>query len=158
MSTLIIRDMTIDDLPRVFEIGVKEFSVLDEIYHQYWSLTSLVDYLVKEKELCLVAELDGSVIGFVLGRKRFSEWQSDIGHLEWIAVVKEHQSKGFGSELCNTIQERFRKAGITKILADVRRNNLASERMFRRLGFQEQFSVIWFVKELKHNPPRVQNS
>lgn len=140
--------MTIDDLPRVFEIGVKEFSVLDEIYHQYWTLTSLVDYLVKEKGLCLVAELDGAVVGFVLGRRRFSEWQSDLGHLEWIAVAKEHQSKGFGGQLCNAILERFKKAGVAKILADVRHNNSVSERMFRTLGFQEQFSVHWFMKEL----------
>ena len=148
MSTLKIRDMVIGDIPRVFEIGVKEFSVLDEIYHQYWSLTELVDYLVNEKGLCLVAELDGTVVGFALGRRRFSEWQSELGHLEWIAVIREHQSRGVGTELCKVMLERFKGAGVKRVLADIRCNNMASETVFRRLGFEEMFSVIWFVKEL----------
>lgn len=147
MSSVKIRNMSIEDLPTVFKIGVNEFN-MTKIYHQFWNLIELATHLEKEKELCIIAELDGHVVGFALGRERYSSWERDLGYLEWIAVSKEYQNKGIGSALCNEMIKRFKKLGVKKILADVETKQFISKNLLEKFSFKEIFCVDWFIKEI----------
>jgi len=142
-----VRDMTVEDLPNVFNIGVREFDI-SKIYHQYWSLTELTSHFERDRELCIVAETDGEVIGFALGHKRFSAWEENLGYLEWIAVSKEYQRRGVASMLCEEVLKRFKAMGIKRILADVVvEEDQASKKLLEKFSFKELFSVIWFIRE-----------
>jgi ribosomal protein S18 acetylase RimI-like enzyme len=141
-----IRDMKVEDLPVVFKIGAEEFD-MTRIYHQYWNLMELISHFEKDKELCVVAELDGRVIGFALGHKKFSMWENDLGYFEWLAVSKEHQRKGIGSALCEEMLKRFHKMGVKRILADVKAKENGSKKLLEKFSFKKLFSVDWFIKE-----------
>jgi len=145
MPETAIRDMIVDDLPRVFRIGAEEFD-MTSIYHQYWNMTELVTHFERDKELCVVAEIEGHVIGFALGHKRFSVWDSNLGHLEWLAVSREYQRKGIGTALCREMIARLEKMGVKRILADTRSRNVSQE-LLEKLSFKKIFSVDWFIKE-----------
>jgi len=125
---------------------------MTKIYHQYWNLMELSGHFEKDKELCIVAELDGRVVGFALGHKRFSIWESDLGYFEWLAVSKEHQRKGIGSALCEEMLRRFKGMGVKRILADVRAEENAPGKLLEKFSFKKLFSVNWFIKEIDKKP------
>lgn len=147
MSSIKIRNMTVEDLPTVFKIGVNEFD-MTKIYHQHWNLTELSTHLEKEKDFCIVAELDGHVVGFALGQERYSIWEKDLGYLEWIAVAKEYQNKGIGNALCDEMIKRFNKLGVKRILADVKTEEIISRHLLEKFSFKKLFCVDWFIKEI----------
>jgi len=140
--------MVVEDFPTVFKIGVEEFDIT-RIYHQYWNLVELSGNFERDKELCIVAELDERIVGFALGHKRFSIWRSDLGYLEWLAVSKEYQRKGIGSALCEEMLRRFERMGIKRILADARAEGNAPRRLLEKFSFKKLFSVNWFIKEIQ---------
>jgi len=145
MPEIKVRDMKVEDLPIVFELGAYEFD-MKSIYHQYWNLIELVNHFEKERELCIVAESDRHIIGFALGHKGFSIWDSKLGHFEWIAVSRKYQRKGIGTALCKEVIIRFEKMGIKRILADTRSRNI-SQKLLKKLSFKKIFSVDWFLRE-----------
>jgi len=147
MSSVKIRNMSIEDVPLVFKIGVNEFD-MTKIYHQYWNLTELATHFENEKDLCIVAQLDERVVGFALGRERYSRWKDNVGYLEWVAVAKEYRNKGIGSALCDEMIKRFKKLGVEKILADVETSQSFSKNLLNRFSFKKIFCVNWYAKEI----------
>ena len=138
--------MEVEDLPAVFKIGVEEFD-MTTLYHQSWSVKELSSIFEEDKELCIVAELDGNIIGLALGHKRYSTWENSLGYFEWIAVSKEHQRKGVGSALCEEMLKRFSQMGIKRIIVDIEDKRTASKRLFEKSSFKKLFSVSWYIKE-----------
>ncbi len=141
-----IRDMMVEDLSQVFNLGIKELD-MSKIYHQFWNLRELVSIFESDKELCIVAESNRNIVGFALGRKRFSMWNEDSGYFEWIVVSKDYQRKGLGSALCEEMLRRFNKHGVKRVIADVEGANV-SKILLEGFSFKKIFSVDWFVKEM----------
>lgn len=146
MQEIRVRDMVVGDFPAVFEMGKREFD-MTQFYHQYWNLSELSKHLEHDGELSIVAELGGRVVGFALGHRRFSMWESDLGHFEWIAVSRKHQRKGVGSLLCREMLKRFHRMRVTRVLTDIRGENIASTKLFEKFSFRKTFSVDWLLKE-----------
>lgn len=147
MHEIRIRDMAVEDIPIVFKMGIEELD-MSKIYHQYWSLSELSTHFEKEKGLSIVAETDERVIGFALGHKTFSSWESDLGHLEWIVVSKEYQRRGVASMLCKEMLRRFQSMGIKRILVDtLTEGEQNMKKLLEKFSFKELFSVTWFIKE-----------
>ena len=142
-----IRRMEVNDLPRVWELGVEEFD-MTKLYHQYWTLAELVHAMVNDADFCIVAEEKDEIVGFAIGHRKFSAWREDLSIIEWCAVEKKHQKRGIGTKLCRELIERFRKTGARGVIADVKADNEASAKLLRKLLFKKRFTVDWLIRKL----------
>src|SRR5579859_1133776 len=98
-----IREMELRDVAEVFELGQKLFTA-DEWPSLYrsWDDHELAQLFSHEAETCLVAEADGRVVGFALGRvmeKPRSAWR--YGWLLWLGVEKRFKRAGVATRLVN---------------------------------------------------------
>jgi L-amino acid N-acyltransferase YncA len=114
----------------------------------------------------VVAEVDGSVIGFAYGsahRERAAyRWSVETT----VYVAKDAQGKGVGRELYGELLPRLEHAGFCNAYAGVALPNPASVALHRAVGFQDigtfprvgyKFGqwrdVAWFHLALREEPP-----
>jgi ribosomal protein S18 acetylase RimI-like enzyme len=86
--------------------------------------------LATQRELFLVAELGGRVVGTVLGG--YDGFRGWVYHL---AVHPDRRRKGLGRALMAAIEERLRALGCPKINLQVRARNRATAAFYERLGY-----------------------
>ena len=143
----VLRPMRVGDFGAVYELGVRCYKVTDKPYN-YWSIREVADHLQGSPELCVVAEADGTVVGFALGASTF-EILEDAAHLEWVAVAPEYRRRGLGERLLQSLVEAARRLGRARVVADIASDNAYSMGMARKAGFVEGLSVTYFTKELR---------
>ena len=141
-----IRRAEVEDLPAVYRLGLRCYNVLDKPYN-YWSIREVADHIEGHPDLCFAAEIDGEVVGFLLGADSYEILQ-DTGHLEWIAVAPEHRLGGLATRLIETFLEALWATGRKEVVADVSSGNEASRALFARTGWSEGISVTFFTKRI----------
>lgn len=147
-SSLIVRNMTLDDLPQVFRIGDQYFGETgEELSYSYWSLREVVEHFTSWGELCFVAESNKQLIGFALGANEYNGKR--MGHLEWIAVAPESQQHGVASQLAEAVYNAMREQGLDYAISDVEDSNHESLSFFgKHLGLKRVAAVNFFKKPL----------
>lgn len=84
---------------------------------------------------CLVAEMDGKIVGAV-----WTRIMDDYGHIDnqtpslAISLYKEYRGRGIGTELLSRMLERLRAEGYKSVSLSVQKANYAL-RMYERAGF-----------------------
>ena len=121
-----IRPMRVEDLPAVYNLGLRCYHVLDKPYN-YWSVREVADHFEGQPGLCFVAAEGDDVVGFVLGAESY-EILEDTGHLEWVAVAPEHRRDGLG----DTPDRRLRRGAARPQPQARRRGRLERERVVAR--------------------------
>jgi ribosomal protein S18 acetylase RimI-like enzyme len=92
---------------------------------------SMIDRkLTVQPELFLVANLEGHVVGTVLGG--FDGVRGWIHHL---AVAAPHRRKGIAKLLMHAAEDGLKKLGCPKVNLQVRATNLAVVEFYRSLGY-----------------------
>lgn len=103
----------------------------------------------KKDDLCLVAEMNGKIIGAVWVRD-----MKDYGHIEdgipsfAISLYKEYRGKGIGAELMKRMLAELKDKGYRKASLSVQKANYAV-RMYKKLGFKivgeskEEFIMVY---------------
>jgi len=70
--------------------------------------------------LGLVAEVEGHVRGFILGRiAHAGETATEVGTIAILGVHPDHQRRGIASQLVNAMCEKYRSRGIKTVRIDV---------------------------------------
>ena len=141
-----VRPMEVRDFPAVYELGLRSYDVTDKPYN-YWSIREVADHLERNPRLCLVAEIDGRVVGFLLGDETFEILQ-DTAHLEWIAVDEDFRRRGIAQRLLQEAVAAVERLGKEAVVADIASGNPYSRGLVSKLGFEEGLSVTYFVKRL----------
>lgn len=136
-SAVEIREMTIDDLPAVFHIGEKIFTA-DQAPTLYrtWDEYEVTTLFNTDGELCLVAEQNDTVCGFVLGTtvsKHGSAWT--YGYVIWLGVHPDWQKGKVGEKLFKELKERMIDKGVRIMIMDTDADNKGAIRFFRNQGF-----------------------
>lgn len=85
--------------------------------------------LLRDPDLFLVAELEGEIIGAVLGG--FDGRRGMVYHL---AVRQDQQGKGYGRQLMQAIEERLRSKGCLKYYLLVTKTNEEAISFYESLG------------------------
>lgn len=119
-SEVHIRSLTLDDLPAIKKIEKKIMFSRDQKYID----ETFPNYIENgPKEANLGAEIDGKLVGFLLGRTEFWEtgWidSSKTGWIIAVGVMPEHQGSGIGKLLGLRILEFFKKNNVKKLKAIV---------------------------------------
>src|SRR5262249_46005019 len=91
-----------------------------------------------ENEMVLIAELKDQQTPetHILGVARLNRLQTEAEAEIAVLVSDEHQRKGLGTELLRRLVEIARDMGVSRILAEMLRDNVAIQTIFRRLGFR----------------------
>ena len=149
-----IREMELNDLPAVFDIGEKLFTPeMRPNLYRTWEEYELLDLFATDKELCLVAEMDDRIVGFALGsmiEKERSAW--DYGYVEWIGVLHEVKNKGIGTRLFSRLTDLFIKRGARMMLVDTEAENHEALHFFKKQGFGHEVEHIFLSRNLTTHP------
>lgn len=86
----------------------------------------------------LVAEVDGKVVGFIMGDVYFGEFgiPETSGTIDTIGVHPDYQSRGVAHDLMDQFLTNMKAVGVSKIYTLVNWNDFALERFFARHKFQ----------------------
>lgn len=132
-----IREMEIDDIAKIFHLGEQLFQAgsMPNLYRT-WDEFEVTELYNSDTENCLVAELDGELIGFALGTtisKSNSAWK--YGHLVWLGVDPRCQRLGVAEKLFFRFRGIMRRQGVRMLIVDTQAENLSALRFFRKMGF-----------------------
>ena len=112
------------------------------------------DFGKKSDDRCLVAEVDGKIVGAAWTRV-----MDDYGHIDdrtpslAISLYKEYRGQGIGSELLGRILGKLRQEGYERVSLSVQKENYAL-RMYRHAGFEpvedrgEEVLMVCRLKDL----------
>ncbi|HTU44741.1 MAG TPA: ribosomal protein S18-alanine N-acetyltransferase [Bryobacteraceae bacterium] len=119
--TPVVRKAKPGDLPAVLEIERETFT-------EPWAAKDF------ETDDCLVAEMDGHIVGFLVSRQTFPAAVGERAEREIlnVAVRLGYRRKGIATALLN--QELSRRA---IFFLEVRKSNLAARKLYAKLGFVE---------------------
>ena len=152
----VVREMEVDDLAEVFHLGEKLFTA-KEVPNLYrtWDEYEVVELFLSDTEFCLVAELEGTIIGFALGTtisKRRSAWK--YGHLVWLGVHPGFQHLGIGKRLFQQVRGLMEEDGVRILLVDTESDNRAALAFFQGMGFGGLEEHIYLTLNLaNHRKP-----
>ena len=132
-----IRDMGVDDIPAVFHLGEQVFTAdKTPTLYRTWDEFEVISMFNEDTEYCLVAEMEGQIIGFAMGNvvtKKKSAWK--YGYLVWLVVSPEFQRLGVASRLFHKFEDKMVEAGVRIFMIDTEADNLPALHFFRARGF-----------------------
>lgn len=122
---MLIREMTLQDVPAVAEIEKACFSLP-------WSEKSLVDSVVREDTMFLVCEDAQEIVGYIGMYLSFDE-----GDITNVAVSPAHRKKGYGEAIVSKAVELAKEKQLEMILLEVRVSNVPAISLYKKMGFEE---------------------
>ncbi len=99
--------------------------------------------LKRDPDLFLLAELDGQVVGTVLGG--FDGRRGMVYHL---AVAEAYRQRGIGTALMDELEARLRQKGCLRYYLLVTSDNLDAMRFYQTRGWEEMDLHI-YAKDIK---------
>ena len=147
---IIVRDLELDDIPAVFELGQRLFTPeeLPTLYRA-WDDDELVQLYTADRETCLVAETANRIVGFALGRimeKPRSAWK--YGWLLWLGVEGTLKRRGIATRLLRQLTRRFIDREARIMLVDTDEHNGLALAFFRKHGFGQEVRHIYLSRNL----------
>jgi ribosomal-protein-alanine N-acetyltransferase len=121
-SGVLIRDLAAQDIPAISAI------LRESPQAARWSEESLLQS-ASDGSAAWVAELNGIVAGFLIGRRAADEFE-----ILNMAVAVVHRGHGIGSKL---LQSALDFTGITRVYLEVRASNRPAIALYARHGFTE---------------------
>ncbi|MBW1997759.1 MAG: GNAT family N-acetyltransferase [Deltaproteobacteria bacterium] len=130
----VLRPMRERDLDRLVEIDTQVFG---QSRPEYWEL-KLELMARKAPSASLVAELDGKVVGFIVGGA--SEWEygvpKKVGWIDAIGVDPEYQRRGIAKMLLTEMVGNLKNAGVERIYTFVNWRDWRLLPFFDAMGFR----------------------
>ncbi|MFH1086715.1 MAG: GNAT family acetyltransferase [Chloroflexota bacterium] len=99
--------------------------------------------LLRDPELFLVAELEGRVVGVIMGA-----WDGRRGWLHHLAVDAACRGQGIATVLIAAVEEALRSKGCLKVNLLVGARNERARRLYASLGYAEMTDFVAMGKEL----------
>jgi ribosomal protein S18 acetylase RimI-like enzyme len=96
-----------------------------------------------QPDLFFVALLDGKVIGSIM-----VGYEGHRGWMNYLAVLREHQRRGYGRKLVEKAVDELKRLGCLKVNLQVRKSNVSVVEFYKHLGFKDD-DVVGLGKRLK---------
>jgi len=154
LPSIEIREMELKDVAGVFDLGQKLFTAEEwPTLYRSWDDHELAMLFSNEGETCLVAEADGKVVGFALGRvmeKPRSAWR--YGWLLWLGVEPRFKRAGIATRLVKQLKGLFIERDARIMLVDTAAKNHSAVHFFRRNGFGQEIRHVYLSQNLENDP------
>lgn len=138
-----IRRMTEEDIPQVRAID-ESLAGLERA--PSWQVGADIEMAVYRPALSFVAELEGNIVGFVLGDIRGAEYGKDVsGWIDMVGVDPRHQHMGVGRRLVETFYGMCQQNKVN-VEVVIREDDERLKGFFTSMGFRRG-DLINFVKE-----------
>ena len=96
--------------------------------------------------VCLVAELDGRLLGFAILNPYFPGPNPSHGlFLKDLYVAAQARSEGVGERLIEAIREEAQRRGCTRVIWTTGEHNEGSRRFYDRLGMRQEKKVYYVM-------------
>ena len=155
-----IREMELPDVPEVFTLGQKLFTAEEwPTLYRSWDDHELAQLFSHDAETCLVAEADGKIIGFALGRvteKPRSAWR--YGWLLWLGVDRRFKRSGVATRLVRQLTGLFIDRDARIMLVDTAAKNHSALAFFRRNGFGQEIRHVYLSQNLENDPRYIERN
>ncbi|MDR2018230.1 MAG: GNAT family N-acetyltransferase [Syntrophobacterales bacterium] len=129
-----VRYMTKDDLDAIVELDTK---VLGETRRDYWITKIIQQAESRPYDASLVSEIDGKVVGFILGE--VSGWEfkvpNNIGWIDTIGIDPDYQNRGIAKVLANLLITNIKSYGVDTLYTLVNWNDWDLLQFFHAMGF-----------------------
>lgn len=133
MGPITVRMMVERDVPAVSEIDTR---VLGSRRQDYWTMKMQLEH-ARSPVPALVAEVDGRVVGFIMGAG--SGWEYGVpettGWVDTIGVHPDYQRHGVATELLKELLSYMKKVGVTHVYTLVNWRDGDLLRFFDKTGF-----------------------
>ena len=139
MAEVIVRAFKESDDARVIELWT--FAGLVRAWND--PQKDIARKLKVQRELFLVAELEGTVVGVVM-----AGYEGHRGWVNYLAVDIGQRRRGIGSALMRDAERRLRLLGCPKINLQVRAENRDVQAFYAALGFKDD-NVVSLGKRLE---------
>lgn len=119
------------------EYAAKKIQNFDQIYYN------------GDDEICYVAETDGKIVGFVLGRIISDyDYFKNLGYadLQAVYILPEYQGRGVSSKFKNLFVNWAREHGATKFVIGVLKDNNKARKVYEKWGGKLDPHTEPFVK------------
>jgi [ribosomal protein S18]-alanine N-acetyltransferase len=117
-----VRRLTFADLPQVVAIERRAFT-------SPWSLAMFVLELSKPSGICLAAEVDGELAGYLICSRYDTVW-----HVMNVAVEPSLRRRRIATTLIETLIARVERDA--QLTLEVRRSNAGAIELYERFGFR----------------------
>lgn len=103
---------------------------------EFWE-ERIVYYLRRDPEASQVVEMDGKVVGFMLGDIRAGEFglEAPSGWIERFGIDPDHRGRDLGTRLFEAIAKHFRESGVSAIRTLVDTSEAGVSGFLTSLGF-----------------------
>jgi ribosomal-protein-alanine N-acetyltransferase len=98
---------------------------------------------INNPEGFLVAEVDGKVVGYLIGTLR---WGAS-GHVMAIGVYPEYRKRGVGTALMVQILDTLRMRGARSVRLEVRKSNDVAQLFYQKLGFRLGEEILHYYED-----------
>jgi len=136
------------DAQAIYQLDVDAFSPAPD-YHAVDLAAFLEEHLDAhdfEASLSLVAERDGAIAGFLLGRR----WpEHDAGYVDILAVAPQEHGKRIGTTLLLTAFRSFADAGLSEAFLGVASDNPRALNLYERAGMKQRFRIDTFERSVR---------
>jgi len=133
-SSLVIRALEDTDLGDIIAIDEK---IGGQYRPDVWE-SRLSYYTRRDPEASTVAEVDGNVVGFMLGEVRSGEFglEEPTGWIEVLGVDPDFRGESIGTRLANRLLSHFRSCGARCVRTLVDEEMEGITQFFGSLGFE----------------------
>ena len=118
-----VRRLTYADLPQVVAIERRAFTTP-------WSLAMFVLELSKPSGICLGAEVEGELVGYLVCSRYDLVW-----HIMNVSVEPDRRRRGIATAMLGVLFDRVGDAD-AQFTLEVRRSNQAAYELYDRIGFK----------------------
>lgn len=123
---LVIRNMTLDDVPAVVDLDQRSFSLPWPERSFRFELTD------NPASRCWVAALDGKVVGMIV------VWLiAHEAHVATLATHPDFRRRGIAKRLLSYALQHLVREGARSSFLEVRESNLVAQAMYRKFGYTE---------------------
>ena len=137
--SITVRRMRTQDGDAVLRINEK---ITGRPHEAQWE-SRIIEHLSANPLGCLVAEEEGTIVGFILGSIR--GWEFGIPKTGWIEIVgvaPEFHKKGVAKALIGKLHVYFRNHNVLRVMTMVNWNDGGLVSFFRAVGFERSEFII----------------
>ncbi len=136
------------------------------LVRQYWDFESIAGFdqpriesllrgllAAPERGACWVAEVDGTLVGYLLAAFIFSlEHGGEMAEIDEFFVTPAGRSTGVGSRLLQTAQREMGAGGLIRVQLQLAVGNERARTFYRRHGFASRAGYELIDKPLRGSP------